>query len=153
MPVLKSVSRENLFNRNRPFDRITVLNKKTEKRIIGDLGEAIVCRFLKKKGFEIIEQNYLKPWGEIDIVAKLDRVVHFVEVKTIACTDLDFFLKSEHYRPEENLHQKKLERMLRVVETYVSEKYIVGEWRCDLAAVYLDRTGKRAKVEMIENIL
>ncbi len=130
-----------------------MLNNKTEKRIIGDLGEAVVCRFLKKKGFEIIERNYLKPWGEIDIVARVGRVVHFFEVKTIACNDLDSFLKSEHYRPEENLHQKKLERMLRVVETYVLEKHIVGEWRCDLAAVYLDRADKRAKVEIIENIL
>ena len=42
----------------------------TEKRNIGDIGEAIAARFLGEKGFIIVEQNYLKKWGEIDIISE-----------------------------------------------------------------------------------
>lgn len=37
---------------------------------IGNLGENIACNFLEKKGFKIIERNYRKKWGEIDIIAQ-----------------------------------------------------------------------------------
>jgi len=37
---------------------------------IGNLGEDIACRFLKKKGFKIVDRNYRKKWGEIDIIAQ-----------------------------------------------------------------------------------
>jgi len=56
---------------------------KTKKRKIGDLGEKIICNYLKDNGFDIIERNYQKPWGEIDIIVKKQEVIHFVEVKTV----------------------------------------------------------------------
>jgi len=43
---------------------------RTEKRKLGDIGENIACDFLKSRGFEIIERNYLRKWGEIDIVTR-----------------------------------------------------------------------------------
>ena len=42
----------------------------TEKRKTGNLGEDLACRFLMKHGFNIIERNYLKKCGEIDIIAQ-----------------------------------------------------------------------------------
>ena len=58
------------------------MRKLTEKRRLGDLGENIACSFLEKRGFEIIERNYLRKWGEIDIVTKKGGVVRFIEVKS-----------------------------------------------------------------------
>jgi Holliday junction resolvase-like predicted endonuclease len=58
--------------------------EKTEKRKTGDIGEKIAGRFLVSKGFEIVDWNYLKPWGEIDIIAKKKEKIHFVEVKTVS---------------------------------------------------------------------
>jgi Holliday junction resolvase-like predicted endonuclease len=57
---------------------------KTEKRKIGDIGEKIAGRFLVSMGFEIVGWNYLKPWGEIDIIVKRKGKIHFVEVKTVS---------------------------------------------------------------------
>ena len=37
---------------------------------IGRIGEDIACRYLRSKGYEIIERNFRKKWGEIDIVCK-----------------------------------------------------------------------------------
>jgi len=63
---------------------------KTRKQIIGDLGESLVCRYLENKGYSIIDRNYWKPWGEIDIIAKKNRFFSkkeeklcFIEVKTV----------------------------------------------------------------------
>ena len=43
---------------------------KTAKRQIGDQGEEVACKYLVGKGYRVLERNYLKPWGEIDIVAE-----------------------------------------------------------------------------------
>ena len=56
---------------------------RSEKQIIGDLGEGIVCNYLKNKGFKVIDRNYWKPWGEIDIVVTKRGKIHFIEVKTL----------------------------------------------------------------------
>jgi uncharacterized protein (TIGR00252 family) len=47
----------------------------------GRLAEAAVVRYLESQGFTILDQNWKNRWGEIDIVAKKDDLVHFVEVK------------------------------------------------------------------------
>jgi len=49
---------------------------------IGDWGEKKALEFLKRQGFEIIEQNYYTTVGEIDIVAKIRDDIYFIEVKT-----------------------------------------------------------------------
>ncbi len=72
---------------------------KTQKQIIGDLGEGISCNYLKNKGFSIVERNYWKPWGEIDIIAQENGILHFVEVKTVTRETLEL---SNHYNKENN---------------------------------------------------
>ena len=37
---------------------------------VGKAGEEIACRYLESKGYKIIERNFRKKWGEIDIVCK-----------------------------------------------------------------------------------
>ena len=53
-----------------------------EKRRLGFWGESKAVRYLKKKGYKILERNYRCPFGEIDIIAEKDDVVVFCEVKT-----------------------------------------------------------------------
>ena len=63
------------------------MNKLTDdskhKKKIGVLGENMACRFLVKQGFKILDRNYSKKWGEIDIVAKKNKIFRFIEVKTV----------------------------------------------------------------------
>ena len=50
---------------------------------LGKLGEDLAVKFLQKKGFKIIAQNYRsKRWGELDVVCLDENVLVFVEVKT-----------------------------------------------------------------------
>lgn len=57
-------------------------DKFSHKRQFGNIGEDLACVFLIKIGFTIIDRNYLKKWGEIDIVAKKNNIFHFIEVKS-----------------------------------------------------------------------
>lgn len=127
------------------------VNRKTEKRRIGDIGEGIAVKYLENKGFSVIERNYLKPWGEIDIVARLGDTLHFVEVKTVSREPWE----RVGNRPEDNMHEYKLKRLSRAIRTYVLERKVGKEleWQIDLACVYLDFSSHRARVELLENII
>jgi len=129
-------------------------DKRTEKRKIGDIGENIACRFLVKRGFEVIEKNYLKKWGEIDIIARKNQKLHFVEVKTVS--HLPVSGVTDGYKPEDNLHPWKLKRLSRVIQTYLLGYKGVScetDWQFDVAVVYLDLKSMQAKVNYMEDII
>lgn len=118
---------------------------RTEKRRLGDIGESVACAFLVKRGFSIVERNYLRKWGELDVVAKKGDRIHFVEVKSVsAWADL---------RPEENMHPGKLSRLHRAIQTYLLEKKLDLDWQLDLITVRIDEASRTAKTEVLENIV
>jgi len=132
----------------------------------GEIGETVVANFLSRKGFKIIDRNYRKKWGEIDIVAEKDSVLHFVEVKTVSRPSFSgkFSQEINNYRPEDNMHPWKLKRLRRAIQTYILEnkrkipnfaKAPLGEaeWQFDLICVFLDQEKRVAKCKFIENII
>lgn len=54
---------------------------KTKNKIEGNVGEVLSVNFLKKKGYKILETNFKTKFGEIDIIAKDQNIIVFVEVK------------------------------------------------------------------------
>src|SRR5688572_13744971 len=120
-----------------------MINKKRE---FGNLGEDIACKFLIKHTFKIIKRNYLRKCGEIDIVASRNGITHFVEVKTISVDNVSH--ETSDYRAEDNLHFRKLQRMRRVIQVYLNDKYVTHEtdWVFDVITVLLNRETKLAKV-------
>lgn len=129
---------------------------------IGEIGENLACKKLIGLGFIILERNYTKQGGEIDIVAKKDKNLHFVEVKSVSC---EIFVRnnkgnvtyetSNIYRPEENLNIHKFSKIARTIEIYLLEKNVSGEtpWQIDLACVYIYLHKKAGRVEILENII
>jgi len=122
-------------------------DNRTYKRKIGDIGENIACEFLVKRGFKVITRNYLKKWGEIDIVAEKQGILHFVEVKTVTDT------LSDTYRPEENMHPGKLKRLYRVIQTYIMSRKVDQDWQLDLVTVRLNMRTRTARVMIMDNII
>lgn len=119
----------------------------------GALGEYIACTFLAQKGFRIIEKNYRKPWGEIDIIAEKAGVVRFVEVKAFS-GDLDMFSReSNGYRPEEQIHPAKLRKIVRTAQLYMAYKEDDREYQIDAIGVILDPITRRARCRHFEQIL
>lgn len=53
-----------------------------DKRLIGILGEKLVCKWYTDHKYELLSVNYRTRLGEIDIIAKNKSTVVFVEVKT-----------------------------------------------------------------------
>ncbi|CAN5158008.1 YraN family protein [soil metagenome] len=131
------------------------LDTRTSKRILGDLGETIAAEYLLKHGFEILDKNYLRKWGEIDIVAKKNDLIRFVEVKSVSCVTLPEVTQEtkDWFRPEDNVHPQKLKRLARTMQTYLLEKRIDLEWQLDLITVKISQNDRMARVEMIENII
>lgn len=124
-----------------------------DTRAKGKVGENIACQFLEKEGFKLLERNYQKKWGEIDIIAAKDKVVHFFEVKSIAIESFD--LLDETYRPEENVHGLKIRSIRRMVETYLEEKGqgIGQEFSFHVLCVFKDIQARRARVKWIRDII
>ena len=130
--------------------------KETEKQRIGRMGEDTACKFLMKQGFSIIERNYWKKWGEIDIIAQKAKKLHFVEVKTVSRENLaeEVTREIDSYQPEENVHPAKLKRLGRTIQTYLLEKDLEdGQWQFDVLAVFLDVKNKQARVRFTENVV
>tara|TARA_B100000508_G_C11450248_1_gene273608 strand:+ start:98 stop:466 length:369 start_codon:yes stop_codon:yes gene_type:complete len=121
----------------------------TKRKDIGNTGEHIAEGFLETKGFVILGKNYNKKWGEIDIIARKDNMVHFVEVKTISRETGNESI----YRPEENMHKKKIERLHRAIQSYLGEFDITHDWQLDLVTVTLFIKDKKAECALIENVL
>lgn len=139
------------------------MTDKSKTKEIGDLGERIACNFLKNKGFSILERNYWRKWGELDIVARrrqgyggqAQEVVHFIEVKTVSHetkADLDREVTRATWRPEEQVHQFKLHQIHKAVETWLAEHNYFGDWQIDVVAVRLVPREKHAVVKYLENI-
>ena len=129
----------------------------TEKQNIGKLGEDIAVKYLEKHGYKILDRNYRKPWGEIDIIAsenigknqfltQQNQELVFIEVKT---QNQEF-----EWRPEENITQHKKRQLSRIVTTYLKANKIPEDqnWRVDVLAITLDFKTKNASVEHIQNI-
>lgn len=126
---------------------------KTESnKEIGSLGEYIAAKYLENKGFKVLQRNYWRPYGEIDIVCSKREVIHFIEVKTVSREMGEGVTRETEWNPAEKIGTHKLERMVRTIETYVQEKNIEGEWQMDAVLVEIDTTTKKARVEMLENI-
>lgn len=131
----------------------------TQKQVVGGLGEDIASKFLVNKGFEIVERNYRKKFGEIDIVSRKEEIIHFVEVKTVSRDNLkDPISQAEHkdtFRPEDNVHLWKIKRLSRAIQVYLAEHKLGEEtcWQFDVVTVLLDVKNKIARVKILEDVI
>jgi putative endonuclease len=118
----------------------------------GNLSESIACDFLVSRGYAIIDRNYLRKWGELDIVAIKEGSLHFIEVKS------DFRkIQDDGYRAEEQMHALKQRRLRRTISTYLVERKfgLDHPFVFDLAIVSFKRgeSGDMYSVSLQENLI
>lgn len=141
-----------MFNKNFSKDP-------TEKQKIGQAGEDYACEYLEMRGYKIVERNYLKKWGEIDIICKKGSWIHFVEVKSVTRESVDVTHVTSSgvgtYRPEDNMHPWKLQRLSRAVQSYLLDRNVSDEteWQFDLVTVYMDKDKRLISIELLEDIV
>lgn len=128
-----------------------------EHNKIGLLGEKIAEHWLKKRQFSIIERNYRKKFGEIDIVARETLgSTHFIEVKAVSYETMDklkYAVSHETWRPEENVHKSKQDRLKRAIQSWLLEHKYHGKWQIDVLTVRLIPKEKFAAVKLLENLV
>jgi putative endonuclease len=83
------------------------------RRSIGAQGEADARAYLQQKGARILETNYRRSTGEIDIIARQGRTLLFVEVKRRSSL--------RYGRPAEAVDRQKQAHILRTAELYLQE--------------------------------
>ncbi len=88
------------------------MNTKTK----GKAGESYAALYLKKKHYKIVEQNFRCRYGEIDIIARDNGTLVFVEVKARKNTDFQ--------RPAESVSAKKQKRIITAAKYYLMQNLI-----------------------------
>lgn len=119
---------------------------KKYKQYLGQTGEAIATKYLKNKGFEIIETNFYTKWGEVDIIAHKNNRLHFIEVKTR--TTLKFG------RPEESVTRSKYQKAKRAVVIYLNQHNLQkAVYQIDVLAILYNSQKNQANIRYFPNIL
>lgn len=98
--------------------------------VLGKRGEEIAVHFLKSKGFTIVEHNFRKSHGDIDIIAREGSCLVFVEVKTRMS---DAFGNGADYMTPR--HLSMLKRSAEYYLAYRKPEY--GSLRIDLISILL----------------
>ena len=115
-----------------------------KRRDTGILGEKLARDFLQKRGYRLLESNYRCPEGEIDIVARHEDTLVFIEVRTKRSLEFG--------SPEESITPAKMEKLRAVASRYLqAHSNLLSSWRIDVVAVELDRKNRPRRIEVIEN--
>ena len=106
---------------------------------LGKIGEKLAAEYLKKKGYEVLAQNFYYDKAEIDIIAKKDsNILVVVEVKT---RNSDFFGD-----PQEFVTPFKIKLLVKAANEYIISNDLDMEVRFDIIAVI-----KNKSIEKIEH--
>lgn len=128
---------------------------------IGILGEKIGERYLKRKGYKILERNYSPRFvsgplrGEIDIIAREKDTIIFLEVKALRFRSGQAIRKnqSDYFNPEDKVDFIKQRKVIKVAEIWLIKNKIPLEtkWQIDILAVEIDLNKRKAKIRHLKN--
>jgi putative endonuclease len=105
------------------------------------LGEDLAEKYLKSKGYKILERNFRKGYGEIDIIALKDDTLVFVEVKTRTSTKFG--------TPFEAISPFKLKALERTALFYKNlHPELPSALRIEAVSVLLDEVSKKGKIDL-----
>jgi putative endonuclease len=99
-------------------------------RAKGNLAEVLACGFLYDKGYTIIEQNFYSRFGEIDIIALKEEVLHFVEVKSA----------NDYESAIQNITPRKLSRLIKTGYVYLKKNGLNVDFMYDAVIVTPQKT-------------
>ena len=118
------------------------MSKIQNTNLLGIEGEDIASVFLQNKGYEILARNWIFDRAEIDIIAKNDAVLVFVEVKT---------RKNLHFgNPEDAVTFRKIAQIEKASLAYIEAKNYHGEVRFDIIAI-VRAGGKTLEIQHFED--
>ena len=121
------------------------MKMKSDNKILGAKGEDAACAYLEYKGYEIIERNYRAYRKEIDIIAKKDGYLAFVEVKTRRSANFG--------APSESVNWEKQKHIILAAKKFLADNYRAhktSQPRFDIIEIYCDEKNQKNYVRHIE---
>lgn len=119
---------------------------------VGRKGEEVASIFLARRGYRLVERNYRRKWGEIDIVAEKEGKMRFIEVKTVMIRKSEFSREMSRL-PEELVHRTKLRKVARTAAIYMEEKCDKREYQIDVVGVIMNEETRTARCRLFEQAL
>jgi putative endonuclease len=101
----------------------------------GKKAEDLACSYLKNQGFRIVERNFYSKFGEIDIIAVKDDILHIIEVKS-----------AQNFEPIYNITPSKLQKILKTVDFFMMKKKVNLPYQIDALIL------KNCDIEFLENV-
>ncbi len=86
-------------------------SEKTKNKIKGKIGEEQAKEYLENNNYEILETNYTTKIGEVDIIARHENRIVFIEVKERATARFGY--------PREAVNLKKQQTIRNVADWYL----------------------------------
>ncbi|MCB0522450.1 MAG: YraN family protein [Lewinellaceae bacterium] len=108
----------------------------------GKKGEEIAVRFLQENGLEILATNWRHKRAEVDVIARDEKMLVFVEVKT---RSYDYFGK-----PEEFVDKKKMALLAKAAAAYMKETGHEWAIRFDIVSILM-QDGKGWTIEHLKD--
>jgi len=104
------------------------------RKVLGNRGEDLAAEFFIAKGFDVVERNWRKRIGELDLVIRKGDEFRFVEVKT------RYSLAAGY--PEESVTLLKLKKFEQIALDYLeSNPGLPEDFHMDVLSLIVDGTG------------
>lgn len=115
------------------------------KRKIGNQAEAIALKYLLGQGLTLVQQNYLTPLGEIDIIMidKLSQILVFIEVRYRSNTAFGSAV--------ETVDGKKQAKIIKTAQHYLQQNSKYKDWICQFDVIGVESDLKYPKINWIKN--
>ena len=126
--------------------REALVQDKHRSSIVGGHAETVAAGHLKLLGYEVLETNYRTRLGEVDIIALQGGTLVFCEVRARR--------PSVYGTAEESITPTKRARLVAAAQDYLqAAEGRWKDWRMDLVAITLDRTGNVKRIRIVENAI
>lgn len=113
---------------------------------LGKFGEKLACKYLRERGYKIVDQNYRTRNGEIDIVAEEGKILVFIEVKTRTSRVFGF--------PEEAIDVRKQYKLAKTAEHYLmAHRLYDRDYRIDSFGIEIDGQNKKARIRHKKDVV
>lgn len=113
-----------------------------DSRQFGRMGESLAVGYLKKNGYSILARNYRNRFGEIDIIARLDGIIVFVEVKSRS---------SDRFGPSKAAVDRNKQRRISMIALGYLKETGSKNVKARFDVVCVDTGSRSPRVEIIPN--
>lgn len=124
------------------MEKLTEIAKSNHKLNAGHHAEESACQLLLSKGYEIIARNVRYKFGEIDIIAKQNQILCFIEVRSRE--------NSRFSDPKSSIRRDKQEKIIRSARFYLQKHYKTPP-SCRFDVISIIGYGCMQKQELIQN--